>query len=235
MSQNRPRIFILEDAQDTQLILRSTLSDYDLRFAKDLKEAEALTQNETFDLYILDVTLPDGDSFALCEKLRANAQSKEKPILFVTGRQSEIDKLSAFERGADDYLTKPFSVLELKARVQAKLRHWRTESKPRREFGHLVIDLEKRTVLLTENGKTNEIHLTNIEFELLIVLTERPEVVKSRQVLLDRVWGNNVSVTDRTVDVHISNLRKKLGSASAMVQSNHGHGYFFKPTLKQAS
>lgn len=224
-----PRILVVEDAPDIQLILKNALSEYNTEFAAGITQAKTLLTAEHYDLYILDISLPDGESFELCRAIRESAESANKPILFVSGRSQEIDKLKAFNVGADDFISKPFSTLELRARVQVKLRNWKFQGTAPRRFGGLIIDVDRHKVFIENEVAKTEVKLTNIEFGILLVLTERPEFLRSRQILLERVWGSDVSVSDRTIDVHVSHLRKKLGPFRESIEAVHGLGYTFNP------
>lgn len=236
MTKAKPRILVLEDAADIRLIVQTTLADYHVVTATTLAEAKSKSEGEKFDLYILDIGLPDGNSFSFCEQLRSGPDGNECVILFLSGRGAEVDRLSAFKFGADDYVQKPFSPLELKARVQAHLRGLKSEQTTQTLFfPPLTIDIEKRKAFLTEGDQQKPIRLTNIEFKLLAALAARPEVVKTRQTLLDEVWGHTVTVTERSVDVHIYNLRRKLGSMAGMIEANHGNGYCFLPHVTRAA
>jgi DNA-binding response OmpR family regulator len=168
---------------------------------------------------VLDLGLPDFDGFELCRKLRGSA---DVPILIVTARDEEADRIIGLELGADDYLTKPFSPRELVARVRAVLR--RAEPGPSEvqvlELGELRVDLRSRSVTIA--GST--VNLRTLEFELLAELARHPGHVVTRDRLLDRVWGTSFAGGTRTVDVHIAQLRKKLGRP-ALIQTVRGVGY----------
>lgn len=228
------QILVVEDSQETQLILKAALGAHRLTLAGSLKQARECLEAEQFDLVVLDVGLPDGDGFELCREIRSSAAHSETPVLFLSGRQADVDKVLAFGEGADDYVTKPFSALELQARVRARMKSSRTETDPanRPDFicGNLRLSHRERAVI-QHDGQV--INLTQIEYRLLHYLTERVDVVRSRQDIIRRVWGENVQVTARTVDAHIANLRKKIGDASSSLVSAHGHGYVFKRSLSR--
>lgn len=233
MVKKRPRVMVVEDAAETQLIVRSVLNDCEVTACRNLAEAKAALESGDFDLFVLDIGLPDGDGFEFSQILKERPQSEQRPILFLSARNEEVSKLKAFEHGAWDYIAKPFSALEFKARVQVHLKHsLAPEKQSILVYPPLRIDLEKRRAEIQVGQNWKDLELTNLEFELLVCLSERPEVAKSRQTLLDQVWGENISVTERTVDVHVSKLRKKLGPLGDWIQSHHGHGYSFKQKQK---
>lgn len=231
----KPRLLLLEDAADVRLIVKVTLNDMDLTIAENLAEAREALKQGPFDLYILDVTLPDGTGYAFCREIRQ--QDKDGAIFFLSAKSAEADRLNAFNYGADDYIMKPFSALELKARIQARLRN--RGKAPTEDsslvFPSLIVDLGRRKAFLVDSGVPTPLKLTNLEFKLLCALCRRPEVVKSRQALLSEVWGNNVRVTERSVDVHIYNLRRKLGARAGLIEASMGNGYSFMPGARKAS
>jgi DNA-binding response OmpR family regulator len=236
MTRLRPRILLLEDSPDVRLIVESTLSDFDLTSVTTLAEANAAISKPDFNLYILDITLPDGTSFEFCKALRAKPGGESCAVLFLSGKSAEVDRLTAFKFGADDYIQKPFSALELKARVMARLRSLKMDESPRvLRFPTLSVDIEKKRVEIKEGNFSVPVKLTKIEFGLLVALCKKPEVVKSRQMLLDEVWGNSISVSERSVDVHIYNLRRKLGAFAGLIESNAGNGYCFLPHAQKVS
>ena len=175
------------------------------------------------DLVILDLMLPDADGFEICKYLRSNKAFSSTPIIMLTAKSDEIDRVLGLELGADDYITKPFSVNELVARVKAVLRRKdHGEDVPRLEIaGRLAIDLEKYEVRV--DGRI--IELTSTEFKILKFLALNPGRVFTRDQILDHLWGNEKVVVDRTIDVHIRNLREKLGEAAILIKNIRGVGY----------
>lgn len=178
----------------------------------------------TPDLIILDLMLPDMDGFEICKYLKKKERFAIIPIIMLTARTDEIDKVLGLELGADDYVTKPFSIKELVARVKAVLRRQEKEVRTGKiEIGGtVVVDLEKYEV--TVEG--DEIKLTPTEFKILRLLSSKKGRVFSRNQILDYLWGQNkTAVLDRTVDVHIKNLRDKLGKAAKLIRNVRGVGY----------
>jgi DNA-binding response OmpR family regulator len=189
------------------------------------KELFNYLNNEIPDLLILDLMLPDMDGIDICKKLKNETRFKNIPIIMLTARQDEMDKILGLELGADDYVTKPFSPKELIARVKAVLRRGKDEiiNKAIIEIsGLLKIDLQKYEVFNNENKK---IQLTTTEFKILQILSQKKGWVFSREKLLDSIWGEEKYVIDRTIDVHIKHLREKLGEAGKIIKNVRGVGY----------
>ena len=174
------------------------------------------------DLIILDLMLPDSDGIEICKYLKSNQELKSIPIIMLTARVSETDKVLGLELGADDYVTKPFSPRELVARVKAVLRRKTQDSGEKIKIGDiLLIDLNKFQVFV-ENKK---IDLTPTEFRILKILATKKGWVFTRDQILDHLWGHDKAVLDRTIDVHIKNLREKLGKAKKFIKNVRGIGY----------
>ena len=175
------------------------------------------------DLVILDLMLPDSDGLEICKYLRSKKELASLPIIMLTAKSDETDRILGLELGADDYITKPFSVKELVARVKAVLRRLEAQQKIEKvEIGGiLTIDLDKHEVLVDKN----KIELTSTEFKILGLLAMNKGRVFTRDQILDYLWGQEKVVVDRTVDVHIRNLREKLGKASAFIKNIRGVGY----------
>lgn len=178
---------------------------------------------QTPDLIILDLMLPDADGLEICKYLKKKDNLASIPIIMLTAKGEETDKVLGLELGADDYVTKPFSLKELVARVKAVLRRKEQKEETKRiEIGDiLVIDLPKYEV--TVEGK--KVGLTTTEFMILKILSERKGWVFTRDQILDHLWGNEKIVLDRTIDVHIKNLREKLGIAGKFIKNIRGVGY----------
>jgi two-component system phosphate regulon response regulator PhoB len=185
------------------------------------------------DVVLLDQMLPDVQGTEVCRTLQMDPGTRDVPIVFVTARGDEVDRIVAFELGAVDYVVKPFSVRELVLRVQAILRRARTTSHPQRiiEFGILRIDEDAHRVWI----EGVEVGLTLLEFKLLVTLYEHRTRVQTRGALLEGVWGMDVGVTTRTVDAHVKRLRDKLGAAGPYVQTVRGLGYRFAHSPDDAS
>ena len=173
------------------------------------------------ELILLDLMLPDESGLEILKRLRENKRTKEIPVIILTAKSSEMDKILGLDSGADDYITKPFSMLELISRIKAVLRRTSKETSDVLVFRDLKMDLSKHIVMV-ENEK---IALTLKEYELLKKLMQNPGVVCSRDMLLDEIWGYDYYGESRTVDVHIRTLRSKLGKAETYIETIRGVGY----------
>lgn len=218
------RILLVDDAPEIQFLVRRTL---DHRFlvesAGTLEEARRALAKGLFDLILLDVVLPDGNGFEFFEEMRPSLG--ETPVLFLTGLDDIDNKVNALRRGADDYLVKPVDPRELQARVEVRLA--RRGKSPELSFGELKVNLDRYEVSLRQNGTEKSIDLTPHELKILIRLVQNRGRVLSRNQLIDEAWGAGVHVEERTVDKHVSSLRKKIGDASAYVKTVPGFGYMF--------
>ncbi len=224
-------ILIVEDEQDLVTTLEYNLEreGYQTRSAMTGEAAlvEASKQ-PTPDLILLDLMLPDFPGTEVCRRLRSQPETKGIPVVMVTAKGEEIDRVVGFEVGADDYVAKPFSVRELLLRIRAVLRRTQsTAAEPTKDlnFAQLRVDPEAHQVWL--DGA--EVILTALEFKLLTTLLSRKGRVQSRKQLLDDVWGIQADVSTRTVDTHVKRLRHKLGTAGDYIETLRGVGYRFRP------
>jgi DNA-binding response OmpR family regulator len=220
------KILIVDDEEDLCEILQYNLSS--AGFVTDVAHSAEETLKKPlydFDLFLLDVMMGSISGFKLAEKLRKEHKITA-PIIFLTAKDTENDLLTGFSVGADDYIAKPFSVNELTVRVKAVLKRTLTESKKNEllEFGEIQLDDIRKRVLI-DNKK---IDLTKKEYEILMLLLKNQGKVFSREDILRRIWGNEVIVTDRTVDVNIARLRSKLGKYDECLKNKSGYGYFFE-------
>ena len=226
------KILIIEDEPDIRRNLEYNLGreGFSASSVGSLDEANEKLKSKKFDLILLDLMLPDGSGLDLCKKIKSNSETEATPIIILTAKDDEVDKVVGFELGADDYVTKPFSVRELILRVKAILKRSDTKTKEvvevERQFGDLKIDVDSHEV----HVDSKLIELTALEFRLLKELVDKRGRVQSRDQLLSEVWGYNAEVTTRTVDTHIKRLREKLGSMGKYVQTIRGVGYKFSRT-----
>jgi DNA-binding response OmpR family regulator len=204
------RILLVDDEQSVQTLLRYPLlkEGYEVVTAGDGREALDRFAEQRFDLVVLDIMLPNIDGIEVCRRMRSRSQV---PIIMLTAKDDEIDKVLGLEMGADDYITKPFSVREFRSRVRAALRRaemlgGRPGGQEPIVIGDLKIDFERRAVGIRES----ELRLTYVEFEILAALARSPGRVHTREMLLEQVWGDSAYRDSRTVDVHIRHLREKL-------------------------
>jgi DNA-binding response OmpR family regulator len=221
----RPTILIVEDDANLRLGLRDNLTDegFDVTEAPSAKEAAPYLKAQSFDLLILDVMLPGEDGYSFCRRLRA--EGVKSMVLMLTARSLEDDLVRGFEAGAQDYLTKPYRLRELLARVRALVRRAGTASAQVMSFGAFTLDLGRRAVLRADGS---EVDLTRTEFDLLAFLLRHRDRALPRGEILDAVWGKDVVVDPRTVDNFVSNLKKKLGWTSTSgftIHTLRGVGY----------
>ena len=222
------KILIIEDEPDIRKTLEYNISreGYEVTCASSLSEGRQKLESASFTLLLLDLMLPDGSGLDLCRELKQDKSSSSMPVIILTAKDDEVDKVVGFELGADDYVTKPFSVRELILRVKAVLKRGNLKSENlevKRQFGDLVIDIDSHEVFLNNDL----VILTALEFKLLRQLVDRRGRVQSRDQLLSDVWGYSAEVTTRTVDTHIKRLREKLGTMGKYVQTIRGVGYKF--------
>lgn len=225
---NNYRILVVDDEQDLCEILKFNLETdgYTVEMANSAEEA--LEMNiESFNLLLLDVMMGGMSGFALAKKLKAEPATKDIPIIFLTARDTENDTVTGFNLGADDYISKPFSIREVLVRVRAVLRrtaeHNGVPQSNVISYQGLELNLDKKTVSI--DGE--DIPFTKTEFEILHLLLDEKGRVFSRQELIDRIWPKDVLVLDRTVDVNITRLRKKIGRFSKCIVTRLGFGYYF--------
>jgi len=207
--QAKPTILVIEDEAALVTLLRYNLErdGYRVVEARDGEEALIVAAEENPDLILLDWALPNLSGIEVCRRLRMKAESRNTPIIMLTARGEESDRIRGLDTGADDYVVKPFSMTEMLARIRAVLRRIRPAlSEDVAEFGDIAIDRVSRRVRRNDR----EVHLGPTEYRLLDHLIQHPGRVFSREQLLDAVWGSDVYVEARTVDVHIGRLRKAL-------------------------
>ena len=226
------KILVVEDEPDILEMVRYNLNQagLDVETAEDAERALQSVQEILPDLIILDLMLPGIDGLDMCRQIKQDTRTRHIPILMLTARKEEVDRIVGLELGADDYVVKPFSPRELVLRAQAILRRSQGSSQSATEtegwlhMGPISIDKAAHQALL--NG--DPLELTGTEFKLLITLIERRGRVQTRDDLLDTVWGYEYSGYGRTVDTHIRRLREKLGEASEWIETVRGVGYRFR-------
>ena len=221
-----PTILVVEDEPAILELLKVNLVDagYEVRSAVDAETAQILLKESLPDLLLLDWMLPGQSGLAFAKQLRAEARTKELPVIMVTARTDEADRIAGLEAWVDDYVTKPFSPRELKARIKSVLRR-RAPEAAQEPLTAGALMLDPSTHRVTVNGQ--QIHLGPTEFRLLRFLLARPERVHSRSQLLDQVWGDHVYIEERTVDVHIRRLRLALEPTGQdrLIETVRGSGY----------
>lgn len=224
----KEKILVIEDDKHISKLVKYHLekAGYDPTVVEDGEEALNILGKQGTDLIILDIMLPKMDGFEVCRLIKQNPNLKNIPIIMLTAKGEEVDRIVGLELGADDYVVKPFSPRELVLRIKAILKRGKIEEAPQDiiERGNLVINVPKHRV--TVNNK--EIELTPIEFKLLVTLIERKGRIQSRDQLLSDVWDMHADVFTRTVDTHIKRLREKLGKIGDQIETVRGLGYRFK-------
>ena len=222
------KILVVEDDESIRNLIKLTLQQfqYETEVFEDAESAWEYLQSESADIGIFDLMLPGMSGLELIEKIRKDEQLQDFPVIILTAKDSEIDKVIGLDQGADDYMTKPFSILELTARIRSLLRRsgFHTEKNQCFSQGGLEIDFDGRTVHVLQE----QVELTLKEFELLKYLVQHKGKAVSRQELLNQIWGYDFVGESRTLDVHINSLRRKLGDPyDTWIQVIRGVGYRF--------
>lgn len=219
------KIFIVEDEENIKELISYTLRNEGFK-TKGFDDSESFyagIEEELADLVILDIMIPGDDGFEVLQKLRNNEKTKHIPVIMLTAKTSEFHKVKGLDMGADDYVSKPFSVVELISRVKAVLRRYNISQQEEEILllGPITLNLSKRSVRVNQE----DIELTFKEFELLQYLLENKGLVLTRDMIMQEVWGFDFQGESRTIDVHIRYLRQKLGSAGKMIQTIRNVGY----------
>lgn len=228
MAGNNHRILVVDDEQDLCEILKFNLETEGYYVETANSAEEAFEKDITsFDMLLLDVMMEGMSGFAMAKQLKANEETSSIPIIFLTARDTENDTVTGFNLGADDYISKPFSIREVLVRVRAVLRRTSDANAEQQHsiisYQGLALNLDRKTVSIDGT----DIPFTKTEFEILHLLIENRGRVFSRQELIDKIWPKDVLVLDRTVDVNITRLRKKIGRFSKYVVTRLGFGYYF--------
>jgi two-component system phosphate regulon response regulator PhoB len=222
------KILVIEDDRDIAELIEFNLraENYRVELSHNGREGLQRTQKLPPDLILLDLMLPDLSGLEICKELKRNEKTKHIPIIMVTAKGTEVDRVVGFELGADDYLAKPFSTRELILRVKAILRRAQGKSQERPGEVHIgILSLDPAKYEVKVKGQI--VKLTALEFKLLKYLLDMKGRVATRDMLLDRVWGYDSELNTRTVDTHIKRLREKLGEAGKYIETLRGLGYRF--------
>jgi len=224
------KILLIDDSKEIYVLVKQAIGNIaDLTWAESIKKAQSLLGDD-IDLILLDIELPDGNGFDFFVQIQAKCPRTS--TFFLTSNDDLSAKVLGFSAGADDYITKPFAPLELRARVEAKLNkmdfnkfasevlHWQ----------EIQINKNRQEVKINIDGNYQLVDLTALEFKILTYFSSQPGNVIPRDKILDNIWGKDVHIYPRSVDTHVSKLRKKLGPVSGIIESIHGSGYKFKPT-----
>lgn len=227
------RIYLLEDDDGIRELVTYTLNSQNMEaegFAKPSQFWEAM-RKETPSLVLLDIMLPEEDGLSILKTLRGNPRTQKLPVILLTARGSEYDTVLGLDSGADDYIPKPFRMMELLSRIRALLRRTEDSSLLEYRLGELYVCPSQHVVKVGGEPVT----LTLKEFELLCLLFSDPETVFTRSQLLDRIWGYSFGGESRTVDVHVRTLRQKLGAAGDAIETVRGIGYKLRRTEREAT
>jgi len=224
----KERILIIEDDKHISKLVKYNLekAGYDATVAVSGEEAFGVLDKEQVDLIILDIMLPKMDGFEVCRSIKQETKFKNIPIVMLTAKGEEVDRIVGLELGADDYIVKPFSPRELVLRIKAILRRGKIEESKKDILtaGILTVDIPRHKVTVNEK----EVELTSMEFKLLVTLMDRHGRVQTRDGLLSEIWDIHAEIFTRTVDTHIKRLREKLGKAGKYIETVVGLGYKFK-------
>lgn len=222
------RILVVEDDKHIAKLIKYNVerAGYECAAVSSGEDALDAARKQAMDLIVLDIMLPGMDGFEVCRLLKQDARLKAIPVIMLTARGEEIDRIVGLEVGSDDYMVKPFSPRELILRIKAVLRRRRGQDEPAETLsaGGITVNIPAHTVIVSEK----RIELTPMEFKLLVILMERRGRVQTRDRLLDDVWDMSADVYTRTVDTHVKRLREKLGRAGAMIETVVGVGYRFR-------
>ncbi|QFQ87209.1 phosphate regulon transcriptional regulatory protein PhoB [Paracoccus kondratievae] len=226
MAQTQPCVLVVEDEGAQREVLKYNLEaeGFGVVLAENGDEAMLLIAEEQPDLIVLDWMLPNVSGIEVCRRVKADPVTRQIPIIMLSARSEEVDRVRGLETGADDYVVKPYSVVELMARLRTQLRRTRPASMGERlTFGDIILDAGEHRVFRAGQP----LHLGPTEFRLLSTLMEKPGRVWSREQLLDRVWGRDIYVDTRTIDVHVGRLRKALmaNGGDNPVRTVRGTGY----------
>lgn len=234
VSREHPLILIVDDEDDIIDLVRYNIEKegFDTLTARDGAEAVDIAEKQRPDLIILDIMMPRMDGIEACRRMREHAQLRNTPILMLTAKSDESDHVFGLEEGADIYLTKPISIPILISQAKALLRGSSRYETPPDVLRILDLEIDRDRYVVRKGGDEEGVRLARKEFDLLYFFASRPGKVFSRQELLDQVWGRDVYVVDRTIDVHVRKIREKVGQD--YIETIKGVGYRFKDDLRIA-
>jgi len=225
MLMNKKILMIEDDIELVELVKNSLeLSGLTVETSNSMNHAIEKINNENFSLILIDLNLPDGKGMDLLEKALSNDMNRHTPMIIMSANTDLSSKVDAFSFGAEDYITKPFHLLELRARIERRLA--KQVEMDQLEAGPITLELHSQSVRLS--GLKSAVTLTPREFKILHLLAKNPKQTFSREMILDKIWGKDIHVTTRTVDAHICYLRKKLDRYCHVIRSSAGEGYRFQ-------
>lgn len=224
------KILLVEDSKEIYTMVNQAVGSYsDLKWVENIADAQEYLDQNDISLLLLDIELPDGSGIDFCSKLRM--ENPDLSIFMLTAHSDLSEKVLGFSAGADDYITKPFALLELKARIDSRLsrvEHFKSAS-DLMKWDVIEIDKGRQEVKVLVSGNFEPLDLTALEFKLLVYFANEPGHVFHRDKVLNDIWGEDVHVYARSVDTHVSKLRRKLGELAPIIESVHGSGYKFNP------
>ncbi len=223
-------ILLIEDSIEAQILIQKSLPDHAIEATKFYQEAVKLLETKQYDLILLDLNLPDGNGYDICQQLKEGTNIPRIPIIMITGQSGVEDRIKGLNSGADDYIAKPFSPLELKARIESVLRRGPTRTDQNQlVFGNLTLKIQEQKAYIHADSKQKQIDLTPVEFKILLKLSQSQNTVP-RKDLMHFVWGKDFHISPRNVDTHVCKLRKKIEDASLTIKNKRGQGYFLAQT-----
>jgi DNA-binding response OmpR family regulator len=224
------RILCVEDSLEVQMILKRALGEkHEVSLASTIGEARTLIGKNRFDLVILDIGLPDGDGLRYCSELKSHDLNSEIPIFILSGISTLQEKMLGFQLGVEDYVVKPFDAIELRARVESRLKKIAIQKQQKDIYtiGCLKIDYSSQRTFLRLKTGDRAAELSSTEFKILSFLARSPDQIKSRETIISAVWTEGFHLSDRTIDSHISRIRKKLKGGDFLIEAVAGAGYRF--------
>lgn len=229
------QILLIDDCKETGLLVKQCLYPLELTQALSINEARTILENKNFDLLLIDILLPDGNGFVFCSEVSKHPNYKATPLIMLTSKDELSDKVYGLNCGACDYITKPFSLPELKARINAHLRQKLLIRESTFKTRHFELDANLQKCFVSKKEGRKEIRkdtlLTPTEFRILMSLFKNKGITMSRQELIRSVWKNHgLSIEQKGLDTHIAHLRKKLSKAGSQIVSIYGIGYLFDET-----
>lgn len=223
-------ILLIEDSIEAQILIQKALPDHKIEATKFYHEAVKLLETKPYDLILLDINLPDGNGYDICQKLKQGSNLPRIPVIMITGENGVEDRVKGLNAGADDYVSKPFSTLELKARIESVLRRGPARSDQNElMYGNLTLKIQEQKASLKISNELQGIDLTPVEFKILLKLAQSKSTVP-RKDLMHFVWGQDFHISPRNVDTHVCKLRKKIENGGLTIKNKRGQGYFLIQT-----
>ena len=224
------RILCVEDSAEVQIVLKRTLgSSHEIVLASTLQEARLALEKTNFDMVVLDINLPDGDGLRFCSELKASNELKDIPVMILTSNHTINDKTLGFQLGIEDFLEKPFDPIELRLRIESRLKKIfdQKNAESIMVIGNLKINHSSQRVEVDFESTVQAVELSSTEFRILNYLARNVDHVKSREQIINEVWGNSVHLLDRTIDSHLSRIRKKIIKSNCTIEAIPSVGYRF--------